>query len=131
MRYLIPVLLLLLPTFGCVTTPEGEQVPDWDKIDAAGDAIVNQLNAQIAINQADPDKVAQLERLKSVAQKIDGAVDAIKAGEGSFEELDTYLDAATAIVQGLQAEADPEDTGLLSALAAIQGSIDLIRIIAA
>ena len=123
--------LLLVLALGCNTTPEGEHVPDWSKIDAVGDLVINQLDSQILLRVDDPDAVADLTMVRDVAVLIDKAVEAVKDGEGSIEDVESYLDAATAIIKQLQSDADPEDSNLIATLSGIQGGVDLIRILIA
>ena len=132
MKHFYTALLLLLPILACTTTPEGEEVPDWPKINAAGDLIVNQLDAQIALRQADdPDTAEDLNKVRDIAVLVNDAVAAVESGEASFESVEAYLDAATAILKQMQANADPEDSQLIATLAGIQGGIDLLRVLIA
>lgn len=127
---LVALLLLLMP--GCTTTPEGESVPDWNKISVAGDEVLVMLDQQIVSWQHRPETVAKLQRIRDVVAKLDMAADAIAAGGGSLSEFENQLAAAVAIVDAWLAEVDAsEDPDLHATLSAARGALGVIRILTA
>jgi len=120
------VVVLVLTLAGCKTAPTGETVPDWAKIDVAGDEIIGVIDGQVVTWQHRPEVVHDLMNVRRIVADIDAAVDLVIAGGEPFD-LDSAIIAAISVLDDLVANtADPDLRATYSSLRAALGTIRVV-----